>query len=394
MDDVVEQGRRDGSGPPAWLRGGALAVALALGVLVVTRSHVLSADAPTTPHPRASQGPPRVGQNVSQGISIVVRRGELLERYEAGSGSRPLAELPPGLPDPTLLLQAPQLDGTGPLVGVDHGVLFRISPSTGRMVTPIGRADRVLAQSPEPGRLFVVEPVGSQQARVVEIDANSGQITNSAPFPGYPASTPWRPVAIVSSPGGGSALLLTRPAPKGQLEMALAWDGFSIHAAQAPTFARIGITREVLGVAQTRILTLDNRGSGAQGSQPITVRSVTRDRVLTRTVAPPPGWAFGDTVVGGGGGDPIAVVSRLGDQSELGLARLVIGASHGLMVAGSAGMSGSVLPVAGPEGSVVFAVPGLEGDRLNVWLAGSRSSALLIDLPPLKSGSQLVCACR
>jgi hypothetical protein len=393
MDDVVVQGR-DGSGPPGWLRGVALAVALTVGVLVVTRSHVLSADTPAPHRPTASPGPARVGPNTSQGLSVVVRRGGLLERYEAGSGSRPLANLPPGLPDPSLLLQAPQLDGTGPLVGVDRGVLFRISPTTGRIVTPIGRADRVLAQSPEPGRLFVVEPGAGEQSRVVEIDANSGQITNNLPFPGYPARTPWQPVDIVASPGGGSALLLSRPARNGEVELALAWDGFSIHGAQAPTLARIGFTHEILGVAQTRILTIDQLERGDAKPFLITVRSVTRDRVLTRTVQAPPGWAFGTTVVGGEGGDPIAVVHRIGDPSFLALARLVVGASRGLIVSGSEGMSGSVLPVAGPEGSVVFAVPAIEGTRLAVWLAGSRSAALLIDLPPLKSGSQLICACR
>jgi hypothetical protein len=394
MDDVVEHRERARWHPPRWLRGCAIVAALGLAIFVVTRPGLLSADRPGTPASAPQTPAPPSGHNTSQGISVVVRQGTHLERYEAGSGSRPLAALPPGLADPAPLVQAQLIDGSGPLVGVDHGVLFRISPVSGRSVRPIGLADRVLAQSPEPGRLYVVQSFEAKdhQPRVVEIDASTGNITSSQPFPGYDASTSWRPADVVSSPGGGSALLLTRPAGGNELELALAWDGLSIHFAGAPTLARIGFARQLLGVAQTRILTMA-QASCAGGNCPITVLNVTRDRVSSQTVQPPSGWTYG-TTVGGDAGDPIAVVAKVGNPSLLALARLLIGERQGRIVVGSVGLDGSVRPVDGSEGSVVFAVPRPEGDRLSVWLPGSPSAALLVDLPALKAGGEPICACR
>jgi hypothetical protein len=43
---------------------------------------------------------------------------------------------------------------------------------------------------------------------------------------------------------------------------------------------------------------------------------------------------------------------------------------------------------------VLFAVPRPEGTRVNVWFPGAQSAALLLDLPALKAGAELVCACR
>jgi hypothetical protein len=173
--DVVEQGHRDRRQPPRWLRGGAPLVALALAALVVTRPHLLSAGGSVAHRPDApptadrTPSPLRLGENTSQGISLVVRQGDHLERYEAGSGRWPLAMLPKGLPDPAAFVHAPVLDGSGPLVGVGLGVLFRTSPLHGRRVTLIGSAERVLAPSPQPGRLFVLLRGGSRNgARPVE----------------------------------------------------------------------------------------------------------------------------------------------------------------------------------------------------------------------------------
>src|SRR3954470_11999819 len=105
MSDVVEQGQRDGSGPPRWLRGGSLAVVAVVAVGVLTRSHLLSADEPTAHRPKpvpsaAIGGSPEPAvpvadvSNTSQGISIVVRQADQLRRYVAGSGVQPLATLP------------------------------------------------------------------------------------------------------------------------------------------------------------------------------------------------------------------------------------------------------------------------------------------------------------
>lgn len=402
--DVVEQGRRDRWGPPRWLRGSALVAAVALGALVVTRPHLLSAGEPAADRPTAAPSaarslptaPVQLGENTSQGISLVVRQGDHLERYEAGSGRWPLAVLPKGLPDPAALVHAPAIDGSGPLVGVDRGVLFRTSAFRGRTVTPIGSADRVLAPSPHPGRLFVLlRGVPRKGARVVELDSRTGTITDERPFPGYVVTGYWRPAGVLSS-AGSTQLLLTRPADGGRLELALAWDRVSVESDGAPDLTRIGSTGRVLGVTDTRVLSVDYRlGTCGEGGCPITIRTVTPSGARIRPVEPPPGWIFGTTVVGGaGGGDPLVVVSRVGDPARFALARLVPGGGVGLLVGGTDGLVESITPVGGPEGLVLFAVPRPEGTRVSVWLPGARSAALLLDLPALKAGAELVCACR
>jgi hypothetical protein len=402
MDDVVEQGRRDRWGPPRWLRGSALIVAVALGALTLTRPHLLSAGEPAAGRPSPTSAPTagkiaplELGPNTSQGISLVVRQGDHLERYEAGRGRWRLAALPQGLPDPAALVQAPFVDGAGPLVGVNRGVLFRTSAFRGRRITTIGSADRVVAPSPAPGRLFVLlRAIPRKGARLVELDARTGTITSEKPFPGYSATGPWRPAGVLSS-AGRSQLLLTRPIDGGRLELALAWDRVSVAVDEAPLMTDIGSTTQVLGVADTRILTVDDRPDtcGARGC-PITVRTVTGNGVLTRAVQPPRGWIFGTTVVGGqGGGDPLVMVFRVGGSARFALARLVPGSTVGVLVGETDGLVESIRPVGGPEGLVLFAVPRPEGTRLSVWLPGARSAALLLDLPALEAGAELVCAC-
>jgi hypothetical protein len=402
--DVVEQGLRDRWEPPRWLPGSALVVALALAALVLTRPHLLSAGGAATHRPaaaptadRAPSTPPlRLGQNTSQGISLVVRQGDHLERYEAGSGRWPLAMLPKGLPDPAAFVHAPLLDGSGPLVSVGLGVLFRTSPLRGRSFTRIGSADRVLAPSPEPGRLFVLLRGGPRNgSRLVELDARTGKITDQRPFPGYDPAGLWRPVAVVSSPGS-SRLLLTRAADGGRVQLALASSRIRVASATASDLIPIGSATRVLGVADARILTFDDRPETCvDRGCPITVRTVTRDGVLTREVQPPRGWAFGTTVVGGeGGSDPLVLVSRVGNPARFALARLAPGGRRGLLVGGSDGLVESITPVGGPEGVVLFAVPRPEGTRVSVWFPGAQSAALLLDLPALKAGAELVCACR
>jgi hypothetical protein len=325
----------------------------------------------------------------------VVRQGDHLERYEAGSGRRPLATLPNGLPDPAPFVYSLRPGGSGPLVGVDHSVLFRTSPIRGRAVTPIGRADRVLAVSPVVGRLFVVQPgAAHHRPRLVELDGRSGRVTDVRPFPGYHATGAWRPTDVVALQDS-SALLLTRPTAGGRLDLALAWDHGSVRSDGAAAFTRIGSTSRLLGVAQTHILTVEDRPDTCiDHGCPITVATVTRGGLLTRTIDPPPGWIYRTTVVGAERGDPLIVVTWLGDPARFALARLFGGGRLAQLVAGTDGLVASVTPVSGPEGLVVFAVPRPEGMRLSVLLPGSSSAALLRDLPALQPGAELVCACR
>jgi hypothetical protein len=400
--DVVEQGHRDRWQPPRWLRGAAPVVALALAVLVVTRPHLLSAGGAAAHRPAAAptagapSTPLRLGENTSQGISLVVRQGDHLERYEAGSGRWPLAMLPKGLPDAVAFVHASLLDGSGPLVGAGLGVLFRTSPLHGRTVTPIGHADRVLAPSYAPGRLFVLLRGGPRNgSRLVELDARTGKITDERPFPGYDPAGLWRPAAVLSSQGS-SQLLLTRAADGGRVELALVMGRSKAPFDSAPDLLPIGSTTRVLGVADTRILTMDDRPQTCvDRGCPITIRTITHDGMLTREVQPPRGWAFWTRVVGGeGGADPLVLVSRVGDPTRFALARLVSGGSMALLVGETDGLVASIAPVADPQGVVVFAVPRPEGTRVSVWFPGARSAALLLDLPALKAGAELVCACR
>ena len=229
---------------------------------------------------------------------------------------------------------------------------------------------------------------------MVEVDARTGVVTNRRPFPGYDGTGSWRPADVVSS-AGGSALLVTRAADGGRLELALAWDRGSVRSGGAPAMARIGSTSRLLGVAQTRIITVDDQtASCLDRGCPITIITVTRGGVLTRAVRPPPGWMYGTTIVGGERGDPLVVVSLVGRPVRLALARLVSGSPVGRVVPGTEGLVGSVEPVGGPEGAVLFVLPRPEGLRLNVLLQGAGSAALLLDLPALKAGAELVCACR
>jgi hypothetical protein len=395
--DVVEQGREDHTVSHRWLRGSALVV-VALAVLVVTRPRLLSADRPLVDRPTA---PPVArfvpkGQNTSQGISLVVRQGDHLERYEAGSGRWPLATLPRGLSRPIPFVHAPGPDGAGPLVGVVDSELFRVSPvHRADPVRPIGRAARVLAASPVPGRLFVLRlPSGAEGSQVVEVDAWTGRRTDGRPFPGYDGAGSWQPAYVLSAGGHSRALLLTRPAGAVRLQLALAWDRDSVQSGRAPALAFIGSAAQLLGVAPARILTIDRPESCVNGGCPITVLTVSPVGVQKMAVQAPVGWSFGSTVVGGDGGDPLAVVSRIDDSANLALARLRVGARRGLLIAGSQGFAGSVRPMTGPQGSVLFAARRPEGQRLMVWLSGSPSAALLLDLPALKAGAELVCACR
>lgn len=402
MSDVVEQGRRDRWVPPRWLRGSAIAGTLAFGAFVVTQPHLLSADKPaphrSPPALKASQPPPvPLGDATSQGFSIVVRQGDHLERYEAGSGIRALATLPTGLSDPAPLVYAPGTNGSGPIVGVEDNQLFRVSPVRGRTVTRVARAARVLGLAPRLGRLFALQPAAAHHRQpVVELDAITGDITNHWPFPGYDDAGLWRPAAVVSLQGR-RALVLFRPADGGRLDLALAWDRVRASMNDPSPFVSIGSTSQLLGVVGTRILTIDNRPDICiDRGCPVTVLTVTGDgdAVLVRSVQPPRGWIFRTPVAGAQSGDPLMVVSQVDDPTRLALARLFGGGRLGLPVAGTDGLVPSVAPVGGPAGSVVFAVPRPEGSRLSVLLAGADAAALLIDLPALAPGSELVCACR
>jgi hypothetical protein len=405
MSDVVEQGQRDRSGPPRWLRRGSLAVVLAVGVVGVTRSQLLSADDPTpsprpTAPPTASPTAPRAlpasdGANTSQGISIVVRKADQLKRYVAGSGVEPLATLPDGLTYAAPLVYSQRADGSGTLVGVDRGALFRASPVRGHTVTYIGHAQQVLGASRVPGRLFVLQGGASHhRSRLVEVDARTGHLTDARPFPGYDATGPWRPAGVVSAQPG-TAVVLTRSSLSGRSDLALAWDDDSVRSRGTAAFVRVGSATRLLGVSDDQMLTVEDRPDTCMDHGcPITVMTVTGYDVVSRVMQPPSGWTFRGIAVGAARGDPVVVVERITQPSPLALAWLLRGSPAGSLIAGTEGLSGSVVPLGRSDGSVLFAMPHPEGLRLSVWLPGSPSAALLLDQPALEPGSDLVCGCR
>lgn len=410
MDDLVEQGGADRSGPPWWMRGAALAVALVLGGLIVTQTDVFSGETPTPARTLAPSAPGVGGSGPrSDPVSVVVREGDDLERY-AAFGRRHLTSLPQGLPMSTRLVHAPRLDGTGPLVGVNQTVLFRADvgrnshgarPGGGKGVTSIGRATQVIAPSGmSPHGLIVLQPFGglSGRPRVVEVDATTGEVLDPNPFPGFLGDSGWTPIDVLAS-RELHALLMTRRYDQGRVELSLAWAGDLVRGG-VPLVRRIGLVAHVLGVAGTRIVTVTDPTTCSRDDCVLDVVSVTRDRELTRAVEPPPGWVFGHNLAAGGDSDPLVTVSRADDPGTLALARLAAGARRGLLVPRSVGVVASVPPVAAEDGSVVFGRVGRErGDigavvRLVIWRPERPSAVEPLDLPPLPSGAELVCVCR
>jgi hypothetical protein len=398
MIDVVEQGEPERRGPPGWLRGVALLVAVLLGTLVVTRTDLLSAGGSDVASGRPSAG----GIAKEAGYGIVVRDGDHLLRYDA-RGRRRLATLPEGFARQAPLLQAMRLDGTGPLIGVNQTVLFRVSPVRGRGVIGIGRADRMIAPSRTSEGVFVLQPVGgaSDADRVVEINGRSGEIVDDEPFPGFADATGWRAADVVPVGAGLSALLLTRPVDGVHIELALAWDARSVRARAEPRLRRIGLAGRVLGVTDGRVVTSTEEGTCRLASCLLTVISVTADDIRSRTVEPPSGWVFGAGFAVGDRGDPVVGVARADDPGTLALARLVAGGRRALPVPGSVGRVPTVAPIGGPNGSVFFSLVG-RGDtaverqevRVAAWGPDDPRQSTVLDVPPLDDRAELICVCR
>lgn len=402
MDDLVEQGSGDRD-PPGWARA-VLVIALVLGTgLVLSRTQLLSADAPSRAVPSSVPSPgPLVGATDRAGgdaaVGVTVRRGSRLERYEP-SGRRLLTRLPPGLSQGRPFRHVARPDGSGPLLGTNQTVLFRVDPVHPGPLRAIGRADMVIAASPRPGAVFVQQPFGgsSNGRRVAEVDTSTGRLRDGTPFPGFLGESDWEPVDVVAV-GQHSALLLLRPYGEGTFELAVAWDRATLRGEPGRLLRRIGVFTALIGVAGARIVAVPEKRGCPRGGCPVDVVSVTVDRDLVRPVQPPPGWAFGRQFAGGAEGDPLILVARVGDPETLAFARMVAGGRSALLVPGSVGAVASVAPVSATDGSVVFAMRGADvtpaSAHLAFWSPLSPEAAVTLDLPALEDGAQLVCACR
>jgi hypothetical protein len=383
VGDVVEQGREPrGDGPSNAQRLVALLVVVLAAAFLLSRSGLLSADAPD-----GRRGDPAPAAEPEARSRLVARLDDRLVRLgsaDAGRGAR----LPAGFPGDGPLTHVPAARGAGSLVGVHHGVLFRIPPRGSATPPNIGRADRVVASTGAPGRAVVLR-AGS----VVEVDVATGRVTQPVPFPGFDRDQGWFPEGTVSAVGT-RALLMSRPSSgsAGQ-ELALAWPQRRVEAGSETVVRQLGTYGRLLGIAADWVLTATGRCPGPDCR--VLVVSVTRDDVRARPVAPPPGWVFG-VLVPGGTPATLVPVARADDPSVRALARLVPGGDNALLVQGSLGLdpdAGLVGPVGGP---VFFVTGGVGGARrISVWDTEGRGPATAIPGTGglLPATARLVCAC-
>lgn len=393
MDDLVEQGRRDPAARSGRLRSvAALLLGTGLVALALARAD-MGGPAPAPP----DGGPANAGDTGGEGV--VVRQDDRLERYVVGRRLR-LATLPRDLPPAARIVPAGGPRGSGPLVSAARTVLFRASAATADPVVAIGRAVRVLGPARAPGDVFVLRRFGGDlgRRRVVEVDGRSGSVVAGEPFPGFTDRSRWVPVELLRVTDA-VALLLRRPSGRGRIELALAWPRHRVLSGASPPRQAIGRFGDLLGVAGGRVLAVDQAAAACpdgagQPPCPLRVVTVTRDRVLSRPVGPPPGWRFAGRAIADGA-DPLAVVSRTGDPTTRALARLVVGGNQALLVPGSTGVLPSAGLVGAEGGSVVFALAGPEsGARLAAWEPQHPDRASPLDLPALRDGARIVCRCR
>ena len=325
----------------------------------------------------------------------MVRRADQLERYEAGSGGAPLATLPDGLARRrATAFTRRRSDGSGPLVGVDGGVLFRASPVRGRTVTPIGRADRVLAPSPPPGRVFVLQRgAAHERSRVIEVDARTGRSPTDARR--SPATTPpdrGDRRACCPQRGAGSALVLTRSSPAVGASLALAWDARQRPARRTAAFCARRVGHPAARASRT------TRCSRSRTDPTPASTTAARSRFMTVTgddVAAASRAAArrldlrDDRVVGAARGDPLVVVERIDAAiARSALAWLVRGRRRRACSSPApTGWPARSCPSAARRARSLFAVPAAGGPAAErVAARVARSAALLVDQPALEPG--------
>lgn len=385
MSDVVEHGREP--------RGGGLSNAQRLAVMIlavvaasvlVSRSGLLSAGGPADTGNGDGVAPARQDDRVRR---LVARLDDHLVR----PGQADLARgpvLPDGFPGDARLVPVPAQGGTGTLLGVHHGLLFRITPGRSGEWTAIGRAERVVAAS-APGRAVVL-----RLDALVELEVATGRVVQESPYPGFDAAQGWFPEGLVSAVGT-RALLMSRPAAQGRgEELALAWPDRRVQAGTGPPVRALGTFGALLGISADWVLTA---AGGCPGPDcRVLIVSVTRDDVHARDVAPPGGWVFGVGPSAGRTHDTLVVVQRDAEPGVRALARLVAGGDNALLLRGSLGVDpGSGLADA-PDGAVFFATDLGDGrKRLRVWDPTGPGGAVRVAgaAGRLPAGAGLVCVC-
>jgi hypothetical protein len=384
MSDVVEHGgdREERESRPMTWRGRLVVALLVLAVAVaVSRSGLLSADAPerAEPPPTSSPAAAEASDLVAQVDDHLVRLGQ--DDFDDGP------RLPGGVTTP--LVPVLSFTGQRSLVGVTEDErLFRLATRGDAEPVPIGRARAVLAAATAPGRAVVW-----RGSAVAEVDIGTGRTLDEDPYPGYDEAAGWRPLGLVTVTST-RALLMRRAVPGAPgLELALAWPSVRVAAQFNPEVQPLGTYGRFLGIAGDWVLARAATCPGAGCS--VLVVTVTRDDVLAREVSPPLGWTFVDGGPRYRTRSALQPVRRVDGDPLLALARLVTGGDNALLVRGTEGVDLDAGLADAFPGSVYLVAAGPAGgpERVRVWAPESPGRARLVPRGELPDTARLVCVC-
>lgn len=385
MTDVVEQGRPDRPRLPAWVRRAALAAAL-VGAAAVLVPRLFGAD--PTPPDRSSQ-PSTAGPQ--QSPYVVMRVGQQIVRYDP-FGVAPGPELPAGTGDEPRVHVVSDADGSAHFFTVAAGRLLRVEPGRDR-VSDLGAVTRIVDATTRSGQLFV-QTAADEGARVVTVDADSGQVVDRAPFPDDDArARGYAPIGVLSQ-FGVEGLVLRRQSAGGE-DLAVTWATAEVEAGRRPGFQPIGRQGDLLGLTDDWLLLL--KGTCPGPACTLVIVSFDRGGFAVREVRPPLDWSFTRRSLEGlvhGDLVPVVPVELEVGRPAAALARLAAGGASALLVPGTDG----VVPQAGlveRDGDVFFVSLGIDGIRRVLrWTPAAASEvSALAALPPLPDGATLVCVC-
>lgn len=379
--DVLERGadRRARHAVPRRLRGALVGVGVAAVVLVGGHVDLLSAG--------RDPGPAAGGGAAVEGVPRpVARDGHYFLTARPGGPVRWLASPTPLPPAAALLAVAGKRSADGGttqvLLAVQDGMLFRADMRQRRWL-PLSPVDRLVSAAYLPGRALVL-----RGTRVEEVNAASGRTTNPAPFPGYDGR-PWRARGVLDAAGVG-ALVMTRDAADGSVELALAWPGGVTSVGQRPERETLGRVAAYLGVSGQWLLTLGHSCPGPRCELQV-LRMTAEGGLTTRTVAAPVGWAFAEGPVGGRPPRMLVPVRSLPSGGDA-LAVIVDRPVPAVLVAGSPAVRQEAGLLSGPDGSVHM-LRRTPGARDSVVAYDPASAPGLVRVADLPIGTRLVCVC-
>ena len=381
--EPADDGGQRRSGSARRLRLAAVGVLVVAVVVLAVRGGLLSAGHDDTTGAGSQRSP--------GGLLVLRSEGRLL--VEAGDGWADGPELPDGFGGRSALVPVLGSAGRSVLVGVVDGTLFRVDPAAADdPPTPLGRGRSVVAGSGRLGGVLVQRADG----RVVEVDAATGAVRDAAPFPGQPTGGGWRPLGLLTVPGAARSLLLARggtgsAGARSGVELVLAAPTRPVQLGTQPPVRTVATVPRVLAVGTDSVLA---EGSGCPGAScRVLVVAVTRDDVLLREVAPPPGSTVAGTTLPGGSASNLLVVRPSRGRSAL--ARAVAGGAATLPVRGSAGVDPTAGLVDDLDGTAYLVTRGeVTGDGVvRAWSPGRPSRVRPAQAPPAPPSAVLVCGC-